>query len=418
MVGLLALSLLVQTPVHTAAAPVEPPVRVWLPDTVLPVGAPARVFVQLADSGYLAVLQVEPSGRIRVLYPAHPTDPDFVPGGATFVVAGLDDSTTFRVSAPGTGTLLAVRSWTPFRFDGLIDGPRWDYARALLLQPTAGNPFAALLDIADRIADGEAYAYDLAGYRTPGAVAVRRTTTDSICGNCFTARPHHTDTGVPADGSNSAIAIDHSYAAASGGYTVDCSSATLVDSFCGVEDNRVSNTYDASTTEMEPPAVSTTYVYPLYPRGLFPFLRRRIAPRSVPLPPPATALNLRSVPGQIVPPPPRRIPRIVVTQPTAPSRPWPAAEPGAAIPAAAAPIPAGTASRRFAVVRAADGARQMSTFDAASAGATSSGSRMMPAARAPMAAAPTASASGAAAAPAAPPRVVVPTRAQVSRARH
>ena len=137
MVGILGFLLVTQTPtpVQVAAHPAKLGVRAWLPDTVLPVGAPARVYVQLDDSGYFALLHVEPSGRIRVLYPAHPTDADFVPGGATFVVEGISDSTTFRVTAPGTGTLLAIRSWTPLRFEGLADGNRWDYVRSLLLQP-------------------------------------------------------------------------------------------------------------------------------------------------------------------------------------------------------------------------------------------------------------------------------------------
>ena len=269
MVGILGLVLLTQTPVQEAAHPAKLGVRAWLPDTVLPVGAPARVYVELEDSGYLALLHVEPSGRIRVLYPEHPRDPDFVPGGAPFVVGGISDSTTFRVVAPGAGTLLAVRAWTPLDFAGLVDGNRWDYARALLLQPTAGNPLAALLDIADRITDGEAYTYDLTGYRTPGALAVRRTTTDSVCGGCFTARRQHTD-AAGADADAGAIAIDHSMAASGNGSVVDCSYTTLTSSFCGV-DNSVT-TYQESTTAAAAPEPATTVVYPYYPQGYFPFL--------------------------------------------------------------------------------------------------------------------------------------------------
>lgn len=419
MVGSLALALFVQSQTPAAGPRVDPAVRVWLPDTVLPVGAPARVFVQLTDSGYLALLHVEPSGRIRVLYPEHPTDPDYVPGGSTFVVAGVGDSTTFRVTAPGTGTLVAVHSWTPFRFDDLTDGNRWDYARALLLQPTAGSPFAALLDIADRIANGEAYVYDLAGYRTPGAIATRPTTTDSVCGSCLTVRHQHADPDYSTDGSGSAIAIDHSAAATSGGYAVDCSSATLVDSYCGVQDNRVSNTYQESTTEVAQPPAATTYVYPLYRRGFFPLLRRRLAPRAAPLPPPAIALNLRAVPGRVAPPPPRRIPRIVVTQPTAPSHPWGAPVAGAAPDRGAAPASDGRLSQRFALMRPADAAHPAAGSGGAGAWAGDAGSRMLSPRATSIAratTAPAAAASGPVALPMAP-RAVVPTRAQVSRIR-
>jgi hypothetical protein len=411
MVGILGLLLVTQTPtpVQVAAHPAKRGVRTWLPDTVLPVGAPARVYVQLDDSGYFALLHVEPSGRIRVLYPAHPTDADFVPGGATFVVEGISDSTTFRVTAPGTGTLLAVRSWTPLHFEGLTDGDRWDYVRSLLLQPTAGNPFAALLDIADRMANGEAYTYDLAGYRTPGALAVRRTTTDSVCGSCFPAHHQHADPRA-ADGGDATIAIDHGMAASGNGSVVDCSYATLNSSFCGV-DNSVT-TYQESTAVAPAPEATTTYVYPYYTRGFFPFFfRRRQTPPPPPLPPPAIALNLRAAPRSAVPPPPRRIPRIVVTQPTAPSRPT-----VADAPTAPAPVVAAALGRRFAVARPAAPGAQINVASPSGgwpAGAGSPATMMATPPPAPVA--PVARASGTVAA--APSRVVVPSHAAVVRAR-
>lgn len=412
MVGILGLLLVTQTPttVPVAAHPAKLGVRAWLPDTVLPVGAPARVFVQLDDSGYFALLHVEPSGRIRVLYPTHPTDADHVPGGATFVVEGISDSTTFRVTAPGTGTLLAVRSWTPLHFEDLADGNRWDYVRSLLLQPTAGNPFAALLDIADRMANGEAYTYDLTGYRTPGALVARRTTTDSVCGNCFTAHHQHADPAA-ADGGAAAIAIDHSMAASGNGSVVDCSYATLNSSFCGV-DNSVTTYQESTATPV--PAAATTYVYPYYPQGLFPFFfRRRQTPPPPPLPPPAIALNLRVAPRSAVPPPPRRIPRIVVTQPTAPSRPTIAAAPAAASDGVTPVVPAQPSGRRFAVARPADPGVRISTRP--SVGWAAARPATMMRTPAPVAVAPVARGSGTVAA--APSRVVVPSHAEVVRAR-
>ena len=413
MVGILGLVLLTQTPVRVAAHPAKLGVRAWLPDTVLPVGAPARVYVELEDSGYLALLHVEPSGRIRVLYPVRPSDPAFVPGGAAFVVGGISDSTTFRVVAPGIGTLLAVRSWTPLDFAGLVDGNRWDYARALLLQPTAGNPLAALLDIADRITDGEAYTYDLAGYRTPGALAVRRTTTDSVCGSCFTAHHQHADAAA-ADGDAAAIAIDHSMAASGNGSVVDCSYATLTSSFCGV-DNSVT-TYQESTASTAAPEAAPTIVYPYYPQGFFPYFfmhRRRIPQLAPPLPPPAIALNLHTAPRAVVPPPPRRIPRIAVTQPIAPSRPSAAAVPVAGPSPQGVVVPAAAMMRRFAQVQAAGVAPRVSVAGPSAWVPPAAGSATaMPAT---IAAAPTRVAGVSAAA--ASSRVVVPSHAAVERAR-
>ncbi len=413
MIGLLALALVVQapTPVQPATPPARLGVRAWLRDTVLPVGAPARVYVQLDDSGYIALLHVEPSGRIRVLYPAHPGDPDYVPGRATFVVEGISDSTTFRVTGPGTGTILAMRSWTPLHFEGLAEGNRWDYANALLLQPTAGNPFAALLDIADRMANGEAYTYDLTGYRTPGALAARRTTTDSVCGNCFTVHHQHADPAASDQGA-AAIAIDHSMAASGNGSVVDCSYTTLTSSFCGV-DNSVT-TYQESTTVAAAPEAAPTYVYPYSSDGYFPFFffphhRRE---RPPPLPPPAIALNLRAAPRSVAPPPPRRIPRIVVTQPTAPSHPpivsGPSVVPDNAAPARTEAPP----GRRFAVARPADMSGRL-TATPPPGGWTASAGRPTPMIPAPVA---VARVPGTVAA-AAPSRALVPSHAAVVRAR-
>ncbi|HEY6109836.1 MAG TPA: DUF4384 domain-containing protein, partial [Gemmatimonadales bacterium] len=330
-------------------------------------GDPAQVYVALRDTSHLVVLHVDPSGRIRVLFPRSPTQSDLVPGGETFAVGGIEEGLTFRVPGPGIGTILAVRASarTPFRFDGLTAGNGWDYEHALLLQPTAGNPYAALLDIADRIANGEAYNYDLTGYRTPGAIASRRLQADTVCFNCLAAR--HSGGGGTANGygeiNNSAIAIDHSYAAAPGGTVVDCSSATLVDSWCGVQDNSV------STTVTETPTYeSTTYVTPIEEPFFFPFRRfRRMRREPAPAPfPPAIALNLRRVPGRVVPPPARRPPRIVVQQPTARSR--PIAAPVAEAPAAPGSTAASVIGSRIIVRRATPAVPRADGSAAAAAG--------------------------------------------------
>ena len=314
---ILGLGLLTQTAVAPTTVRSDTlAVRVWLPDTGRPVGDPVQVYVALRDTSHLAVLHVDASGRIRVLFPRNPTDPDLVPGGETFAVTGSEDGATFRVPVPGMGAVVAVRSWAPFRFDGLSAGGRWDYEHALLLLPTAGSPLAALLDIADRISAGEGYNYDLAEYRTPGAVATRAAARDSVCFSCLAARRSGRAPADAAALNNSAIAIDHSYAAAPGGTVVDCSSTTLVDSYCGVQDNSVSTTVVEQTTiDQSTSSVDQVYIPFVFPRRRF----RRLPPPAPPQP--AIALNLRRVPGRIVPPAPRRPARIVVQQPRAPSHP-------------------------------------------------------------------------------------------------
>lgn len=296
----------------------DPGVRVWVSDTLYQVGAGAHVYVKLREPGYLVVLHIDALGRIRVLYPAVPGDQVVVPADAPFEVAGTGESITFRVATRGRGTLLAARSPYPFVFEPLRHGERWDYAESLLLQPSAGNPFAALLDIADRVADGQPYDYDVTAYGSPGALA-SRASSDTVCFSCLTKRHARSSSSESSDYGNGALAIDHSYAAANNSSVVDCSSANLIDSFCGVQDNSVTNTYtDYSTYE------SNTVVYPVYEPFFFPF-RRDVRPTPPAPPPPRPAITLpkplHPVSRRLVPPPIRERPRFVVVQPTAPSRP-------------------------------------------------------------------------------------------------
>src|SRR3989442_8768547 len=159
----LRLGLLVQTPVlstadgHATPTLTAASVRVWLSDSNYQVGARARVFVTLHDPGYLVVLHADAAGRIRVLYPLSPDEPARAPAGATLEVSSWDPRAAFVVPAgSGVGTVVAVRSRTPLRFDDLRSEAGWDYANALLFQPTAGKPLAALLAIAHPLAAGAA----------------------------------------------------------------------------------------------------------------------------------------------------------------------------------------------------------------------------------------------------------------------
>jgi hypothetical protein len=312
--GLLARPL-AQSPASNGEAR-DPGVRIWVSDTLYQVGAGARVYVKLREPGHLMVLHADAMGRIQVLYPVAPAEQTAVPAGDPFEVSGSDDGATFRVEARGRGTLLAVRSPRPFQFDPLRHGDRWDYAEALLLQPTAGNGYAALLDIADRVADGQPYDYDVTAYGTPGAPS-SRSAADTVCFSCLAARPRRSASNGTTGTGSGAVAIGHSYAAADNSSVVDCSGANLVDSFCGVQDNRVTNTYtDNSSYE------SNTVVYPVYVPFFVPFRRVvRPPPPTPPPPPPAIALprQLRLMSRRLVPPAPRPRPQIVVIQPTAPS---------------------------------------------------------------------------------------------------
>jgi len=256
-------------------APKAAPVRVWIADST--------VYVRLRDPGYLTVLHVDPVGRIRVLFPFNPDDNAAAPGGATFQLAAPVGAES------GTATIVAARSSRPLQVAGLRAGPFWDYGSGMLFQPTAGNGAAALLDIADRMADGGAFDFDVTTYRIGrGPFAARDPQlTTPVCLTCVRSYPVELQSTLAIDQSNS----------------VDCSSANLVNSFCGVVDNRVTNTYVYNEVAAAPEPVYVPYYVPIFIRP-----RRRV---SQPPPPPlqrtlAIVSPLQRVSRPVVPPPPRR----------------------------------------------------------------------------------------------------------------
>ncbi|PYO65276.1 MAG: hypothetical protein DMD71_10865 [Gemmatimonadetes bacterium] len=308
----LKLALLTQAPVLSAAAAHAAPtinaasVRVWLSDSKFQVGARARVFVNLRDPGYLVVLHADAAGRVRVLFPRSPDESAQAPAGATLEVAASNDRAAFVVPAgSGVGTVVAVRSRTPFEFDELRDADGWDYANALLFQPTAGNPLAALLDIADRMAGGARYQYDMAEYRTPQTAAMLAFQDEvpwsgSGSGSYYPDQPAAPPAATVVEQTNS----------------VDCSNANLVDSFCGVIDNHVTNIYQQQAEPAPAPAYVPYYIPFFVPRR-HRFSRDSQPPR--PQPAIALAVNLRALRTTMVPPRQREPAPIRVRQPYAPS---------------------------------------------------------------------------------------------------
>src|SRR5437588_1058516 len=154
-----------------AAARNPDPVRVWRVDSTL--------YVRLREPGHVVLLHVDAIGRIRVLFPLGPGDSTAI-SGETPVAIPLPP-----VAEGNPATFVAVRSRWPFEFAALRAGSTWNYQDAFLLQPTAGDPLAALLEIADRVTDGRPYDYGVVAYSRDGTVAARRTPLQpSVCLTC------------------------------------------------------------------------------------------------------------------------------------------------------------------------------------------------------------------------------------------
>ena len=202
---------LLQTAAHPlpARAPRAPdPVRVWRADSI--------AYVKLRDPGHVTLLYVDGVGRILVVYPLVPDDP-------TIMSAAAPVALDLPPEAQGNpATLVAVRSRWPFDFAALRLGSWWDYQNALLLQPTAGDPLAAILDIAERVTGGRPYDYGEVTYSPEGTVVARGPVRQpDVCLSCV--RHGTAVAAVPAAATNS----------------VDCSNASLTNSFCGVNSGSV-----------------------------------------------------------------------------------------------------------------------------------------------------------------------------------
>jgi len=263
-------------------APKTAPIRVWRADST--------VYVTLREPGHLVLLHVDAIGRIRVLFPLAPDDSTSISGDAPVAVP-------LPPSAQGNpSSFLAVRSRWPFEFEALQAGSAWNYRHAWLLQPTAGDPLAALLDIADRITDARPYDYGVVAYTRAGTVETRRVPLQpQVCLTCVRQ-------GVPVAAVPAAVPTN----------AVDCSNASLTNSFCGASSGSVSITTapQAAYQPAPPPAPAAVYVpyyLPVFVHGgpaRFAHTFPRVAPPPPPRPPapaPSVGVAYPIAPQLIVP---------------------------------------------------------------------------------------------------------------------
>lgn len=239
------------------------PVRVWRDDST--------AYVSLRKPGHLVLMHVDAIGRIRVLLPVAPDE-------ATTASSNSPVAVTLPPEAQGNPTtFIAIESRWPFDFSALRLGADWDYDGAWLLQPTGGDPLAALLDIADRITDGRPYDYGVATYSRAGLLVARGPVVQpDVCLSCV-----RRGTAV-AEVSRGPIQTT----------SVDCSNASLTNSVCGVTNGNISITSAPAAPAQSPqvvyqPAPAPAYVpyyVPIIVDEGRPFVHPRVPP---PVQPPA-----------------------------------------------------------------------------------------------------------------------------------
>jgi hypothetical protein len=146
-----------------AAAHDDPPIQLWLNnDGQFFPGDHATVEVRTEDDGYLLILQVDPEGYLRVLFPVDPDKDNFARGGKRYEVKGRGGRDAFETDAKGRGTVYAAVSREPFRFEGFVTGGHWDYG-TLAPSRLANDPEQELNDLVRRMAQGD-FDYDLLNY--------------------------------------------------------------------------------------------------------------------------------------------------------------------------------------------------------------------------------------------------------------
>ncbi len=141
----------------------DPPIQLWLSNDgrFLP-GDHAKVEVQTEEDGYLLILQVDPEGYVRVLFPVDPDKDNFARGGKRYEVKGRGGRDAFETDAKGRGSVYAAVAREPFRFEGFVTGDHWDYG-ALSPSRLAKDPEQELNDLVRRMAQGD-FDYDLLNY--------------------------------------------------------------------------------------------------------------------------------------------------------------------------------------------------------------------------------------------------------------
>ncbi|MGD8396579.1 MAG: DUF4384 domain-containing protein [Candidatus Eiseniibacteriota bacterium] len=69
-------------------------------DSIYRIGDPVEVRFRVDDDAYVCVYDIDTEGRVRVLFPAHPDEDGFVPGGLTLAVPDADAGYDLVASGP------------------------------------------------------------------------------------------------------------------------------------------------------------------------------------------------------------------------------------------------------------------------------------------------------------------------------
>ena len=152
------------TPVREGSAPLS----IWMNnDRRYREGDRVRLQVDADVTGFLLVLNYDPSGRLRVLFPFDPRDDTRVTAGRRYEVRADNYDGAFRASGEGAGLVFSAISPEPWRLEEITLADRWDLTR-LEIDVRSDDPEPEITSLVQRLSGPAGFDYDVMGYRVYG----------------------------------------------------------------------------------------------------------------------------------------------------------------------------------------------------------------------------------------------------------
>ncbi len=165
----------------------RPGIRVWiLGSEVFRRGERARVYYRTERDAYVTIFRVDTDGRVRVLFPVHPFEDNFVRGGYTHHVQSYGRDAFVVDEYPGVGYVFGVASDDPFLYDPIVDDDHWDYG-LIADGRIHGDPYQSLEEVAGRLLPPQYVDFDT--HLLPYYVERRYDYPRFVCYDCHTYTP-------------------------------------------------------------------------------------------------------------------------------------------------------------------------------------------------------------------------------------
>jgi hypothetical protein len=149
------------------------------------------VYFRTENDAYVTILRVDTDGRVRILFPQDPYDPNLAHGGETYTVGDLDGQDAFMVDDyPGVGYVFAVASQAPFIYDQLTANDHWSLQQVSALTDGRihGDPYSSLQDMVQHIMPDGYADYDT--HLLPYYVEQRYQYPRFLCYDCHSYMPY------------------------------------------------------------------------------------------------------------------------------------------------------------------------------------------------------------------------------------